>query len=401
ESAVADPAPSGGWPLMVQMTMSGERASPSRRFQLAIGAADPSAKAPRGGFSLRALVDAEPVPDGTRVTLRELTARDAALAMKADAVRRYAPKLPATLDGQIDTRLRALDASGRIDLREGTGSAFDGNVRLRDLNVHATGRQPFALEQLTIGGKVASPIDRFTPAAVELRDFTARLSSLRYGDNALEDFEASWRVEGRTAVADRFGFRIFGGRVSGAPAWNFATNAITRCDLAIQSIDVHRALANLSPENFDAEGRVSGRLHLLTDPQARLSGLLDLSFDGPGTLRIGEIEEVKQMLAGNFGLDLADLAMRDLRRYPFKEGRLSLESAGTNSELRLKFVRQPRTGADDMPPRKEIINGQEILVGSLVVPTIDMTIPITGKSLAEILTMVSGFRPLIEAVRTE
>ena len=70
---------------------------------------------------------------------------------------------------------------------------------------------------------------------------------------------------------------------------------------------------------------------------------------------------------------------------------------GKNSQLKVKFVRQPRTEADVVPPRKEIINGTEVWVGSLVVPTIDMTIPITGKSLAEILSLVSGVHPLRDA----
>jgi hypothetical protein len=61
-------------------------------------------------------------------------------------------------------------------------------------------------------------------------------------------------------------------------------------------------------------------------------------------------------------------------------------------------VRQPRTAADVKPPHKEMINGTEVWVGSLVVPTIDMTIPITGKSLADILSIVGGMHPLIEAV---
>ena len=60
-----------------------------------------------------------------------------------------------------------------------------------------------------------------------------------------------------------------------------------------------------------------------------------------------------------------------------------------------------KTEADVTPPHKEIINGQEVWVGSLVVPTIDMTIPITGKSLAEILALVSGVHPLIEAVNKQ
>jgi hypothetical protein len=66
--------------------------------------------------------------------------------------------------------------------------------------------------------------------------------------------------------------------------------------------------------------------------------------------------------------------------------------------LQIKFSRQARTGADLAPPRQEIINGEEVWVGSLVVPTIDMTIPITGKSLAEILSLVGGVHPIIEPV---
>src|SRR5207245_1989775 len=113
-------------------------------------------------------------------------------------------------------------------------------------------------------------------------------------------------------------------------------------------------------------------------------------------LKIGEVEEVKQMLIGNFGLSMANLAMHDLQRYPFKEGAFSLESLGRNSQLKIKFVRQPRNKADVTTPHKEVINGQEVMVGSLVVPSIDMTIPITGKSLAEILSMVSGLHPAIQ-----
>jgi len=90
--------------------------------------------------------------------------------------------------------------------------------------------------------------------------------------------------------------------------------------------------------------------------------------------------------------------MHDLEHYPFKEGNLHLESAGLDSELKIHFVREIRTDADRTAPRKEIVNGREVWVGSLVVPKIDLTIPIAGKSFAEILSLVSGFHPLIESV---
>ena len=199
-------------------------------------------------------------------------------------------------------------------------------------------------------------------------------------------------------TVDRLAAQIFGGHIRGSPQWDLVTHAMPRCDFQINSIDMHAALANISPEHLDAEGNASGSLHMALSKEGELSGYVDLAFDGSGTLRIGQIEEVKQMLVGNFGADMANMAMHDLAHYPFKEGNLHLESLGENSQLKIKFVRQPRTAADQTPPHKEIINGKEVWVGSLVVPTIDMTIPISGKSFAEILSMISGLHPLIRSV---
>jgi hypothetical protein len=139
-------------------------------------------------------------------------------------------------------------------------------------------------------------------------------------------------------------------------------------------------------------------LHVVLDEEGTLAGRLELVFDGPGILRIGEIEAVKQRLVGNVGIELATLALQDLQQYPFTTGMVSLESVGHDSELKIAFERQPRDEADVTPPRQVIIDGREVSVGSVVVPTIDMTIPITGKSLAEILSIASGFRPLDEDV---
>jgi hypothetical protein len=218
-----------------------------------------------------------------------------------------------------------------------------------------------------------------------------------YGNNAVTNFDAAWRIDSHLLSTDHVVAQIFDGRISGAPSIDLVTHATDRCDLQIKSIDVHKALANVSPEHLDAVGIASGALHLALSTQGALSGNVDLTFDGPGTLRIGQIEEVKQMLIGNFGLDMANLAMHDLEHYPFREGTMHLESIGENSELKIKFVRQPKSAADVISPHKEIIGGQEVMVGSLVVPKIDMTIPITGQSLAEILSIVSGVHPIIEA----
>src|SRR6266568_469184 len=360
------------WPLALHMTMSGDRRDPSRQLRLAIGEAQqlpekipeqPSVAAPEparsadAAFSLRVEVETQPAAGGTRVVVHRLAARQAALTIEADALRRYATKLPADLHGPIETSLGALDMSGLIGSGTGEAMGFSGTIRLQDLSVRAPagGKYAFALDRLTMAGSVESRIDR-------------------------------WAAQ------------IFDGHLSGSLAWDLVTHAVPRCDLQLKSINMHEALANISPEHLDAEGNASGVLQLVLSTEGEVSGSVDLAFDGPGILRIGEIEEVKQMLVGNFGLDLANLAMRDLKHYPFKEGRLYLESVGKNSQLKIKFVRQPRTEAEVTPPHKGIINGQEVWVGSLVVPTIDMTIPLTGKSLAEILALVSGVHPLIEAV---
>jgi len=236
------------------------------------------------------------------------------------------------------------------------------------------------------------------PAVLKVRDGVMQWAALTYRSNTLNNLEVSWHIDSQLLRIDRCAAQIFGGHLNGSLAWNLATPAMPQCDFQIKSINMHEALANLSPEHIDAEGNASGFLQLMLNTEGELSGSVELTFDGPGILRIGEIAEVKRMLVGHFGLDLANLAMDDLKQYPFKEGRLYLESSGKNSQLKINFVRQPRTGAAVVPPRKEIINGTEVWVGSLVVPTIDMTIPITGKSLAEILSIISGVHPLIEAV---
>ncbi|HEV8717108.1 MAG TPA: hypothetical protein VGX03_30345 [Candidatus Binatia bacterium] len=341
-----------------------------------------------------------PPGPGTAITVERLQVGNTKAAIESDTLRRYAPQLPADLHGPFDTNLGALDVSGLIGSGTEDALSFSGNIRLRDLSVYspAGGKHAFALERFTAAGSVESRLDRWAPAALKVRDGVMQWATLSYRTHALYNFTASWHIEGGRLIADRCAAQIFDGHVSGSQTLDLVTYAVPRCDLQIQSINMHKALADLSPEHLDVEGNASGFLHLLPNTEGELSGYVDLAFDGPGILRIGEIEEVKQMLVGNFGLDLANLAMHDLKQYPFREGRLYLESLGKNSQLKVKFVRQPRTEADVTPPHREIINGTEVWVGSLVVPTVDMTIPITGKSLAEILSIISGIRPLTEGV---
>jgi hypothetical protein len=403
------------WPLAFRMTTSGDRMHPSRQFRVAIGearqwpeqipdqpAGPEAAPGPRAAsaFGLLAEVETQPVATGARVLVHRVAARQAALTLEAAALHRYATTLPADLHGPIRINLGALDASGLIGSGTGDAMGFRGDLRLQDLSAGAPAGGPhaFALDRLTAAGRVEWGLERGAPAALTLRDGVLQWATLRYRDHAVHNLDVSWRMDGQQLVADRFAAEIFDGHVSGSLAWDLRTRAMPRCDVRMQRIDMHAALANLSPEHVDAEGHASGSLHLTLSQAGELSGDVDLAFDGPGILRIGEIEEVKQMLVGNVGLALASLALDDLKRYPFKEGKLRLESAGKNSQLTVTFVRQPRSEADVRLPHQEIINGQEVWVGSLVVPTIDMTIPITGTSLADILTLVSGIRPLPEAV---
>lgn len=353
-----------------------------------------------GGMDGAARIDT-PLPPGpgTAITIERLQVRNAKASITADVLHRHAPKLPVALHGPLDTNFAALDVAGLITSEPEDTLKFSGNIRLQDLSVRspAGGKHAFALERLTVAGRVESRLDRWIPAALKVRDGMLQWAALTYSNKAVNNLDASWRIDGHMLMADRCAAQIFDGQASGFLAWDLVTQALPRCDFQMKSINIHEALANLSPEHIDAEGKASGFLHLALSPESELSGSVDLTFDGPGILRIGEVEEIKRMLVGNFGLDLANLAMHDLKRYPFQEGRLYLESVGENSQLKIKFVRQPRTEADVTPPHKEIINGTEVWVGSLVVPTIDMTIPITGKSLAEILSLVSGIHPLSEA----
>ncbi|HEX9492957.1 MAG TPA: YdbH domain-containing protein, partial [Thermoanaerobaculia bacterium] len=343
-----------------------------------------------------------PIPFGaaTSIAIDRFNLLNASTSIDADTVRGYTTEVPADLHGSIESKLGSLSSSGRIkNLGSSAAMGFSGDINLRQMSVHSPpgAGHAIAVDGLTIAGRVETPLDRWAPASVKVQSGVTRWATLSYGDNAVTNLDASWRIDNQKLSTDHVTAQIFDGTITGAPSIDLMTHAIDQCDLKLRRIDVHKALANVSPEHLDAVATASGSIHLAMSPKRDLSGNIDLTFDGPGTLRIGQIEEVKQMLAGNFGLDMANLAMHDLEHYPFREGTMHLESAGENSLLKIKFLRQPKSAADVISPHKEIINGQEVMVGSLVVPKIDMTIPITGRSLAEIFSIVSGVHPIIQA----
>jgi hypothetical protein len=285
-----------------------------------------------------------------------------------------------------------MDLTGAIGPGAGGASGLRGNLRLQDLSMHSPpgGEHVFSIDHLTAAGLLQAQLERWTPAALKVSDGVVRWAALTYGNNALNNLDAAGGVDGALLSAPRCTAQLFDGQIDGALALDLVTRAMPRCDFHLKSINMHQALAHISPRHIDAEGTASGLLHLMASAAGEISGYVDLAFDGPGILKIGDIPELNRMLAGNFGLDMADLAMQDLKQYPFTEGRMHLESLGANSQLKVRFVRKPRDTSARTAPRKEIINGQEVSVASLVVPVIDLTMPITGKSLAEILSMVSG-----------
>jgi dicarboxylate transporter DctA-like protein len=403
------------WPLVLRLTMSGDRKDPSRQFRLAIGDAQqlpekfdatPSIVAhevfpsTNAVFGLMMEVETRPAAGGTRVVVHHLTAHQVTLMIEADILRKYTTMLPADLYGPIDADLGILQVSGSIALGIGEVMQVSGNMRLQDLNVRSRvgGKRAFALDRLTAIGYLESQLHPWLPAALHVRDGVMQWATLRYQDHAVNNLQASWSVDDQKLVIDPVAAEIFDGHMSGTLIWDLSTHAMPRCDVQMQRINMHAVLANISPEHLDAEGYASGFLHVARSAEGELSGALELAFDEPGILRIGEIEAVEQMLVGKVGLELATRALQDLRQYPFKEGRLYLKSLGQDTELQITFVRQLEREADVTPPHPEIINGQEVWVGSVMVPTIDLTVPITGKSLVEILSIVSGVSPLHEDV---
>jgi hypothetical protein len=333
------------------------------------------------------------------VTIKRLHAGRADASIDGDRLRRYVPKVPALSKGSIVAGFDALDVVGAIRPGKRNALGFAGSLALRDFGMRSSpGDQQFVLDRLTTHANASLRLDRWEPATLSVRGGTTQLAEFSFSGNAIKNVEGAWHTDGAMLTFDRLSAQIFGGEISGAPHVDLAAQELQGLDLRIKSVDAHQALANISPAHLDAEGVVSGTLHMVSGGETNLSGYADLSFDRPGVLRIGQIDELQRMLAGSFGADMANLAMHDLERYPFREGTLHLESAGLNSELKIHFVREIRTDADRTAPRKEIINGKEVWVGSLVVPKVDLTIPIAGKSFAEILSLVSGFHPLIESV---
>jgi len=302
----------------------------------------------------------------TVITIKRLHAGRTDASIDGDRFRRFMPKGRTLTHGTIVAGFDALDVAGVMRPGKQNAMGFAGSLALRDFGIHSSqGDQRVVVDRLTTQANVALRLDRWEPAALIVRGGTTRLVEFSYGGNAIKNVESSWRVDGALLTFDRINAHIFGGEISGAPRIDLAAQTLQGLDLGIRSIDAHQALANVAPAHLDAEGVVSGVLHAESSGVGDLSGHADLSFDRPGVLRVSQIGELQRMLTGSFGADMASLAMHDLEHYPFKEGTLHLESAGLNSDLKIHFVREIRTDADRTVPRKEIINGREVWVGSL------------------------------------
>jgi hypothetical protein len=402
------------WPLTLQMTTSGDRLQPVRRFRVAVGmvraiqkrtlksrAGAAPAPSAEDAFGLWADFDTQPAAGDTRVEVRRLAVGAVTLMIATEVLRPYVPKLPVELSGPLSTNFELLDISGQINVEPGGEMGFSGQLRLQDLTVRWSlgENSAIVLDRLTVAGHVVSRLDRWTPATLQVRQGTLHWAALSYGTQAVDNLETAWSIDGQKLITERSVAQLFDGHIRGSLTWDVTTHAIPQCDFQLTSMNMHKVLANLSPQHLDAEGHASGVLHLSRSSEGTLAGSVELTFDEPGILRVGEVAEVRQMLIGNVGLNLANLAMSDLQQYPFKAGKVDLESIDENSQLKINFVRQHSRPTKATSPHQETLNGQEVEVRSLVVPTIDVTIPIRGTSFAAILSLISGVRPLIENSR--
>ncbi|HYL60272.1 MAG TPA: hypothetical protein VEU51_15495, partial [Candidatus Acidoferrales bacterium] len=267
-----------------------------------------------------------PMDASSRVHSFQLTGRGLSAAVDAATLRGYFAKLPADVDGLFTATLDVFHIVGSVEADRSGVPHLATYVKLNDLAVQSPGggKHAMGLELLDLSGTLDAPIGPNPLAGLAVHDGLTRCTALSIRENRVNNLDVAWQLDGPKLALGRFSAEVFDGTLTGAPAFDLATHQMANGDFQIKSIDVHKALANVSPEHLDAVGKATGAAHLALSAKGELSGVVDLSFDGPGTLRVGQIDEVKQMLVGNFGLDLANLAMHDLEHYPFRQGALHL-----------------------------------------------------------------------------
>ena len=108
-------ASAADWPLLLTMSMSGDRRYPARKIDLRIGdIAEVAAGTIRTldtAFGVRAEVETHATANGTQPIFDRIAARNAALAFDADMMRKLVADFPREFQGRIDAGLTDLSAA--------------------------------------------------------------------------------------------------------------------------------------------------------------------------------------------------------------------------------------------------------------------------------------------------
>lgn len=273
----------------------------------------------------------------------------------AERLRQQWHALPADLKGIVALTIGSVEGDAAMVSATSQGAPrATAHLRLRDIDLQAPDSTdyPLRVQRLAANGVIDLPLTApFLPTLdLSAAQITADLVQIAKLTAIRLNLRASLRQQ--NAVVEDAGFTLFGGQVTGRAEYQFAQQRLTEAAFQVNGIEQHDLLANVAPEKIDAEGKVSGtlRLWMPLNPETQEPGPLQISgnlaSDAPGRLLIKDEDTAKELASqvpdaagGLLPADFWQIAVAQLKSYPYLKGTLTLTTVNDRLELEYAYSR--------------------------------------------------------------
>ena len=367
-----------GFPFEVSMQMSGARTTPTRRLSVAAGELE------SGRVSGRMVLE------GEKIRVEELVGRE----LHGVVAKELLAKLPTGMQKDFDVSLGSLDGHGEWD-----GRVVRGHLAVTGIDVASTGETGSGMEVigLAVAGDVEGAMSAEFLRTGSVTAAKVTVKKVTYGKNQVDGFESPVTVEKGELAAPVVKLGFAKADIAGAVKASLAERRLISADFTVKHLDQGEVAENMAPDRLDAEGTMSGEIHLKSDAKGVIVGDIVLNSDGPGRLQIKDqqtAEALAQKLqvgaaGGVLPSNFSTIVVAQLKDYPYTTGHIGVSAPDGVPVVTLNYQREGVKPGEPGYGVKATIAGQAV-TANYTVQLPGLTVVLKGKTVEEILALATG-----------